>query len=71
MPDDNRVGVLIQRARQRKRLTQQELADQLGVSKSAVANWEIGKHFPVRHAGAVEDVLDITLPEPEPEAAAS
>lgn len=65
MPKVNRVGTAIQRARQRKRMTQQELADLLGVSKTTVTNWETGTHYPQRYIGAVEEVLDVTLPEPE------
>jgi len=71
MPDENRVGLLIQRARQRKRMTQQDLADVLGVSRPTVTNWERDTHFPARYAGAIEAALDITLPEREPEEAAS
>lgn len=59
------VRILIQRARQRKRMTQQELADALGVSKSTVAHWETGKHFPLQNAGAIEELLEITIPAPE------
>ena len=65
MPEENRVGPLIRKARHRKRMTQKQLADKLRVSKSTVGNWEIGKHFPLRYAGAVEAVLDIELPERE------
>lgn len=64
MPTDP-VGVLIQRARHRKRLTQQQLADELSVSKSTVANWERGEHFPLRYAGAIEELLEITIPAQE------
>lgn len=58
------VGILIQRARQRKRMTQQDLADALEVSRSAVADWETGAHFPLRNAGAIEELLGITIPAP-------
>lgn len=58
------VGILIQRARHRKRWTQQQLADELSVSKSTVANWERGEHFPVRYAGVLEELLEITIPAP-------
>jgi DNA-binding transcriptional regulator YiaG len=64
MNEEPRVGVLIARARHRKRLSQRELADLLGVSKSTVANWEVGKHFPLRKAGAIEEALEITIPAP-------
>lgn len=40
------------------------MADALGVSKSSVANWERGEHFPLRYAGAIEELLEITIPAP-------
>lgn len=63
MAEETPTGTLIQRARQRKRLTQQEMADALGVSKTTVANWESDKHFPLRYAGPVEELLGIVLPD--------
>lgn len=67
------VGLLIARARQRQRMTQAQLAERLGVSPSTVANWERGASYPLKFAGVVEEVLDITIParDAEPEAAAS
>jgi transcriptional regulator with XRE-family HTH domain len=65
------VGLLIARARQRKRLTQVQLAEELGVSPSTVANWERGETYPVKLAGIVEEYLGITIPAREQEAAAS
>jgi DNA-binding XRE family transcriptional regulator len=59
------VGVSIRKARQRKRMTQAELAQLVGVHESTVMNWEKDLHYPQRYAGAVEEVLGITLPEPE------
>ena len=64
------VGITIQRARHRKRLTQRELADELGVSPSTVANWERGAHFPLRYAGRIEQLLEIVIP-PAPETASA
>lgn len=62
------IGTRIARRRQQLRMTQEELAARLGVAKSTVANWETGKHFPLRHLGAVEQVLGIRLDEePEPD----
>lgn len=63
------TGILIQRARQRKQMTQAQMAKVLGVDRSAVSNWERGEHFPARYAGAIEALLDITIPAPVPEAA--
>jgi transcriptional regulator with XRE-family HTH domain len=61
MPSDS-VGTLIARARQRRRLTQAQLAAELGVSESTVADWERGAAYPLRKAGLVEEFLDITIP---------
>lgn len=65
MTEANEAGLLIQRARQRKRWTQQQLADALGVSRHAVIYWETGRHFPQRRTAAIEDLLGITLPRQE------
>ncbi len=67
MATDPRIGTTIARRRQVLGMTQQQLADALGVSKSTVANWESGKHFPLRKLGKVEAVLGIRLDEnPQP-----
>ena len=65
------IGKAIALARQRKRWTQQRLADHLGVSKSTVAKWETGLHFPLRNLGAVEEALDVSLDSYQQERAAS
>jgi transcriptional regulator with XRE-family HTH domain len=57
------IGTKIKRRRQVLRWTQEDLAGRLGVSKSTVANWESGKHFPLRYLGAVELELGINLTE--------
>lgn len=61
MPTEH-VGILIARARQRRRMTQIQLAEALGVSPSTVADWERGKAYPLKYAGLVEAELDITIP---------
>jgi transcriptional regulator with XRE-family HTH domain len=65
------VGILIARARQQHHMTQVQLAEALGVSPSTVADWERGARYPARYAGVVEELLGITIPAREPEAAAS
>lgn len=50
---NNKTGQLIEKYRKEKKLTQVELADKLGVSKSAISKWENGNNLP-----------DITLLEP-------
>ena len=42
----NLFGEALQRARQNKELTQQELADMVSTSRSAIANWEAGRRLP-------------------------
>ena len=55
------IGAQIRKARQRKRMTQDELAKAVGVDRSAVSTWERGVHYPQRYEGAIEDILDIDL----------
>lgn len=50
---NNKTGQLIEKYRKENNLTQVELADKLGVSKSAISKWENGNNLP-----------DITLLEP-------
>lgn len=65
MAADTAIGTRIKKRRQVLDMTQQDLADALGVSKSTVANWETGKHFPLRYLGKVEDVLGVSLDDAE------
>jgi len=62
MTEHHQLGLLIRRARQRKHMTQQQLASALGVDRWTVGAWESGKHFPSRYAGAIEEILGITIP---------
>ena len=39
-------GIRLRKAREQKSLTQVELAKNLGISQSAVAQWESGRSFP-------------------------
>ena len=43
---DLRIGSVIQRLRKLKGLTQEQLADSIGVSKAAVSKWESGSTYP-------------------------
>lgn len=61
MAAETRIGTTIKRARERKRMSQAELADALGVSRSAVNAWENDRAFPASSIGAIEEVLGITI----------
>lgn len=40
---NKKIGAYLAKERKAKKITQQQLADQLGVTKAAVSNWERGK----------------------------
>lgn len=62
MASSNEIGLLIQRARTRKRLTQEELAELLGVSRRSIIGWEKGTTLPQQFTGAIEEALSIKIP---------
>lgn len=44
MKDYNqKIGAYLARERKAKKVSQQQLADRLGVTKAAISNWELGK----------------------------
>lgn len=56
------IGERIKESRKQKALTQQELAEQLNVSRSAVSNWEVGRNYPdLDLIVRLSDLLEITL----------
>lgn len=47
--------------RERKRMTQTELAEAIGVAQPTVSNWEVGSHAPRMWAREeLEKVLDVS-----------
>ena len=44
--DQDKIGKFIARARKEQKLTQEELAEKLGISYKAVSKWECGKGLP-------------------------
>lgn len=44
--DAKKTGMIIQEARKRQNMTQQQLAERLNVSHTTVSKWECGDHFP-------------------------
>jgi len=61
MADAGNIGTRIARRRQVLGMTQADLAARTGVTKTAVVNWESGRHFPKRKLGLIEQVLGISL----------
>lgn len=60
------LGTRIKRARERKRWTQQRLADAVDVSQKTIDNWENGRTSPRSSIGALEEVLGVSLAQDEP-----
>lgn len=56
------TGEAIKEARERLQLTQQELADELGVSLRTVGSWERGESVPRSRMGAIRVVLGMESP---------
>lgn len=61
MPAEPAIGQRIMRRRQALDMSQEDLALAVGVTRSTVSNWEVGKHFPKKYLGKVEAVLGISL----------
>lgn len=64
MSGDPELGARIQRERKRRHLSQQELADALGVTVKSVGNWEGGKHHPRHALGDIEALFGVDLEPP-------
>lgn len=68
-PRAPKIGKTIRRARERKRISQQEAAERLGVSRSALNAWENDRAYPRNSVGALEELYGISIddePEPDP-----
>jgi len=66
------TGAAIRALREKKRLTQHQLAEKLCVSDKAISKWETGLSVPdagmlVRIAGALDTTVNDLLGEEEPE----
>ena len=54
----------LKRLREKKHLTQEEMAARLGISRSAVAMWENGQNIPpTKYLVTVAEMLDCTIDE--------
>ena len=58
------TGSTIKALREKKKLTQSELAEKLCVSDKAVSKWETGKGFPdITLLEAIAKIFDVSVPE--------
>lgn len=58
------TGTAIRALREKKHLTQQQLAEKLAVSSKAVSKWETGKGFPdISLLEPLANVLQVSVPE--------
>jgi tetratricopeptide (TPR) repeat protein/transcriptional regulator with XRE-family HTH domain len=64
-PDLSSFGPLLRTFRKRKRLTQQQLADAIGVHRSAIIRWEQGDFLPEHKAIVLELARHLHLDEHE------
>lgn len=55
-------GTKLKQARQKAKLSQEQLAEKLSVSRSAVAKWETDKGMPdIDNLKAISQLLDISI----------
>lgn len=58
----NKIGKIIETKRKEKKLTQQQLADLLGVSNTAISKWENGNNLPdILMLEPLSEILDLDL----------
>ena len=55
--DQEKIGVFISTLRKEHGMTQQQLADAIGVSNKTISKWECGKGMPERYATFCKLVL--------------
>lgn len=62
--DNKKVGAFISERRKVKQLTQQQLADKLGISNKAVSKWETGQGMPdISIIPVLGEILGVTVDE--------
>ena len=63
--DPRSLGARIRSARQRRHLTQPQLAEAMEVSVRAVGDWENNRTRPKNRLGALEEFFGLNLTEPD------
>ena len=62
--NQEKIGKFIAVCRKEKKITQSELAEQLGVTDRSISNWETGKNMPdLSLFKSLCEILDITINE--------
>lgn len=59
-----KIGEKLKQARLNKKMTQEEVADKLYVSRQSISNWENNKTYPdIGNVSALSDLYEISLDE--------
>lgn len=62
--NQEKIGNFIRELRTKKRLSQKDLANQLGVTVAAVSKWENGKNIPdISNLKAIAELFEVSLTE--------
>ena len=62
--ESRKIGNFIRELRTKKRLSQKDLANQLGVTVAAVSKWENGKNIPdISNLKAIAVLFEVSLTE--------
>ena len=62
--DQIKIGTFLKTLRKEKNLTQEQLAEQLGVSNRTVSRWETGNNMPdISLLAVIAEFYDVSIPE--------
>ena len=62
--DQIKIGTFLKLLRKEKNLTQEQLAEQLGVSNRTVSRWENGNNMPdISLLSEIAEFYDVSIPE--------
>jgi len=62
--DQTKVGAFLKDLRKEKELTQEQLAEELGVSGRTISRWETGKNMPdISLLVEIAEFFDVSIPE--------
>ena len=62
--DQTKVGAFLKDLRKEKEITQEQLAEELGVSGRTISRWETGKNMPdISLLVEIAEFFDVSIPE--------